>query len=82
MDASSPDGSSYAQGRSNGNNKLGTDPSNKGTYKQLRERQVFSILSRFHFVTHILLYSAIAYDFCLLIPHFVLVLLLATSYIF
>lgn len=39
MDASSPDGSSYAQGRSNGNNKLGTDPSNKGTYKQLRERQ-------------------------------------------
>jgi hypothetical protein len=40
MDASSPDGSSYSQSRSNGNNKLGTDTSNKGTYKQLRERQV------------------------------------------
>ena len=33
MDASSPDRSSYAQGRSNGNKKLRTDPSSKGTYK-------------------------------------------------
>ena len=39
MDAASPDGSSYAQGRSNGNNKLRTYPSSKGSYKQLWERQ-------------------------------------------
>eukprot|EP00252_Welwitschia_mirabilis_P020836 TRINITY_DN5196_c0_g1_i1.p1 TRINITY_DN5196_c0_g1~~TRINITY_DN5196_c0_g1_i1.p1 ORF type:complete len:683 (-),score=164.85 TRINITY_DN5196_c0_g1_i1:20-2068(-) len=38
MDASSPDGNSYAC-RSNGNNKLGAEVCNKGTHKQISERQ-------------------------------------------
>ena len=75
MDASSPDGSSYSQGRSNGNNKLGTDTSNKGTCKPLRERQViFIFIKIFLCDMHTISFSAIAYNFCLLIPPFLLFL--------
>ena len=75
MDASSLDGRSYSQGRSNGNNKLGTDTSNKVTCKPLRERQVILFfINTFLCDMHIVSFSAISYNFCSLIPPFVLFL--------